>query len=82
MSKMDKEKNILLVSARNLTRHGAQTSILNIVKASPKEYCFTWYCPGKEDHAFVEEACREGITVLLADWIYFTLPKRPSTGRW
>ena len=64
MGKTNKEKNILLVSARSLTRHGVQTSILNIVKASSPSFTFTWYCPGTEDNAFAEEVRREGVTVV------------------
>ena len=58
------EKNILLVSARNMTRHGVQMTILDIVRVSPPNYSFTWYCPGKEAKAFTEEVRREGITVV------------------
>lgn len=57
------EKSILLVSARSLTRHGVQTTILDIVRVSPAGHDFTWYCPGKEDESFAEEVRQEGVTV-------------------
>ena len=64
MGKMDKEKNILLVTARSLIRHGAQTSVLNIVKASPSSYTFTWYCLGTEDKAFAEDVRQDDVTIV------------------
>lgn len=64
MEKTNRKKNILLVSARSMTRHGVQTTLLNIVRTSPLGYRFTWYCPGKEDHAFAEDVRREGVTVV------------------
>lgn len=76
MGKMDKEKNILLVTARSLTRHGAQTSVLNIVKASPSSYTFAWYCPGTEDKAFSEDVRREGITVVTGGLDLFSCDQK------
>lgn len=69
-------KNILLVSARSMTRHGAQTSILNIIKVSPSSYTFTWYCPGTEDKAFAEEVRREGVTVVTGGLDLFSCDQK------
>lgn len=58
------KKNILLMSARSITRYGVQTFLLNLIRSAPPEYSFTWYCPGGKERAFAEEVRREGVTVV------------------
>ena len=76
MDKTAIRKNILVVSARSMTRHGAQTSILNIIKVSPPSYTFTWYCPGKEEKAFAEVVRRGGITVVTGGLDLFSCDQK------
>lgn len=76
LDKTVEKKNILLVSARGLTRHGVQNTILDIIRVSPPSYSFTWYCPGTEEKSFAEEVRREGVTVVTGGLDLFSCDQK------